>query len=107
MYGVYIHNATVRKAKPEMNIQKKCALGRPWVSFDHFLVTENNLMEKQNEFHRSIFARCYLDDSIKDGGYIDWSGRTKAKTMMAEYQNRLVILKHELIACKYQLLIVI
>jgi len=66
----------VAKANASLNhMTGKCALGRPW-----------------NSLHRSIFARCYLDDSIIPAGYIDWkdsSGNSKTtnQTLMAEYQD--------------------
>ena len=55
-YGVYIHDSDVVKANSSLEIQHKCALGRPW-----------------NAQHRSIFSGCYLDDSILPAGYIEWS----------------------------------
>lgn len=41
--------------------------------------------------HRSIFAKTYLDDSIKKEGYTTWSSketRVHAETLMAEYENK-------------------
>lgn len=52
-------------------IKGQCALGRPW-----------------NDLHRSIFARTYLDASIRPSGYIAWSStepRVDKGTFMAEY----------------------
>jgi pectin methylesterase-like acyl-CoA thioesterase len=52
-------------------IKGKCALGRPW-----------------NDLHRSIFARTYLDASIRPSGYVAWSAtdpRVDNGTFMAEY----------------------
>lgn len=40
--------------------------------------------------HRSIFAKCHLDDSIREGGYTKWGSNDShisGKTLMAEYQN--------------------
>jgi hypothetical protein len=45
---------------------------------------------EQNSQHRSIFAKCYLDDSIRASGYIKWSGsdnRINRETLMAEFEN--------------------
>ncbi|KAK5107392.1 hypothetical protein LTR62_001296 [Meristemomyces frigidus] len=70
-YGVYIHDSRVVKANSSLDLRGKCALGRPW-----------------NALHRSIFANCYLDDSIRPSGYIQWSGsdpRVNGNTTMAEY----------------------
>jgi pectin methylesterase-like acyl-CoA thioesterase len=72
-YGVYIHDSDVKKANSSLSITGKCALGRPW-----------------NALHRSIFANCYLDDSIQPNGYIAWSKtdpRVIANTTMAEYMD--------------------
>lgn len=55
-YGIYIHDSVVQKANSSLAIEGQCALGRPW-----------------NPQHRSIFANCYLDDSIRASGYIQWS----------------------------------
>lgn len=55
-YGVYIHDSRVVKANSSLEIEDECALGRPW-----------------NANMRSIFANNYLDDSIQDNGYIEWS----------------------------------
>lgn len=44
----------------------------------------------QNAQHRSIFANCYLDDSIRPSGYIEWSAtdpRVNYNTTMAEYHD--------------------
>jgi hypothetical protein len=63
----------VQKANSSLAISGQCALGRPW-----------------NALHRSIFANCYLDDSIQPNGYIDWSKtdpRVNANTTMAEYKD--------------------
>lgn len=54
-YGVYVVDSAVRKANASLAIEGECALGRPW-----------------NAQHRSIFAHCYLDDSIRPSGYIQW-----------------------------------
>lgn len=46
--------------------------------------------DTQNAQHRSIFANCYLDDSIQPGGYIEWSAtdpRVNFNTTMAEYHD--------------------
>lgn len=70
---MYIHDSHVLKANASLALTGKCALGRPW-----------------NALHRSIFARCYLDDSIQPHGYIDWSAsdpRVNANTTMAEYKD--------------------
>ncbi|KAH3920611.1 pectinesterase [Parastagonospora nodorum] len=72
-YGVYIHDSDVRKANASLAITGLCALGRPW-----------------NALHRSIFANCNLDDSIKPSGYIAWGTtdpRFGANTTMAEYKS--------------------
>ncbi|KAF2000008.1 carbohydrate esterase family 8 protein [Amniculicola lignicola CBS 123094] len=72
-YGVYIHASRVEKENSTLAITGKCALGRPW-----------------NNLHRSIFAKTYLDDSIRPSGYIAWSAtdpRVVNATMMAEYQS--------------------
>ncbi|KAF1837102.1 pectin methylesterase [Decorospora gaudefroyi] len=72
-YGVYIHDSDVKKANSSLSIAGKCALGRPW-----------------NSQHRSIFANCYLDDSIQPNGYIEWSKTTPRvdfNTTMAEYKD--------------------
>jgi hypothetical protein len=69
--GVYIHDSRVQKANSSLSIHQQCALGRPW-----------------NAQHRSIFANCYLDDSIRPSGYIKWGStdpRVNANTTMAEY----------------------
>lgn len=55
-YGAYIHDSSVAKANSSLQIEKECALGRPW-----------------NAGHRSIFVDCDLDDSIRNSGYIEWS----------------------------------
>jgi len=55
-YGVYIHDSVVRKANSSLQIKGECALGRPW-----------------NAQHRSIFAKSYLDGSIRPSGYIEWN----------------------------------
>lgn len=55
-YGVYIEDSVVQKANSSLDIEGKCALGRPW-----------------NAQHRSIFAHSYLDDSIRPSGYIEWN----------------------------------
>ncbi|OMP81980.1 putative pectinesterase A [Diplodia seriata] len=70
-YGVYIHESEVRKANASLSIAGQCPLGRPW-----------------NAQHRSIFADTYLDDSVKDSGYIPWGTtdpRTNNYTFMAEF----------------------
>ncbi|CAA9961145.1 Pectinesterase [Pyrenophora teres f. maculata] len=72
-YGVYIHDSTVTKANSSLAITGKCALGRPW-----------------NALHRSIFANCFLDDSVRADGYIKWGTtdpRFGVNTTMAEYKN--------------------
>ncbi|KAL1296801.1 hypothetical protein AAFC00_004430 [Neodothiora populina] len=72
-YGVYVHDSIVRKANDSLEIEHKCALGRPW-----------------NALHRSIFANTHLDDSIQPSGYIEWSAsdvRVNANTTMAEYND--------------------
>ncbi|CAO2649830.1 Nn.00g011220.m01.CDS01 [Neocucurbitaria sp. VM-36] len=72
-YGVYIHDSKVQKANSSLALTGKCALGRPW-----------------NAQHRSIFANCYLDDSIQPSGYIEWSTtdpRVNSNTTMAEYKD--------------------
>jgi len=72
-YGVYIHDSRVQKANASLAISGKCALGRPW-----------------NALHRSIFANCYLDDSIQPNGYIKWGStdpRFGVNTTMAEYSD--------------------
>ena len=72
-YGVYIHDSDVKKANSSLSITGKCALGRPW-----------------NSQHRSIFANCYLDDSIQPNGYIEWGTtdkRVNFNTTMAEYKD--------------------
>ncbi|USP76191.1 hypothetical protein yc1106_03465 [Curvularia clavata] len=72
-YGVYIHDSNVKKANASLAITGKCALGRPW-----------------NALHRSIFAKCSLDDSIQSNGYIEWSTsdpRVNVNTTMAEYKD--------------------
>ncbi|KAF2226259.1 pectin lyase fold/virulence factor [Elsinoe ampelina] len=72
-YGVYIHDSSVRKENATLSVAKQCALGRPW-----------------NALHRSIFARCELDDSVRDSGYIIWSAtdpRYGINTTMAEYKD--------------------
>ncbi|KAF1916590.1 pectin lyase fold/virulence factor [Ampelomyces quisqualis] len=72
-YGVYIHDSDVKKANSSLAIAGKCALGRPW-----------------NAQHRSIFANCNLDDSIRASGYIAWGAtdpRLGANTTMAEYKD--------------------
>lgn len=55
-YGVYVVDSVVQKANSSLQLEGKCALGRPW-----------------NAQHRSIFANDYLDDSIRPSGYIQWS----------------------------------
>jgi hypothetical protein len=63
----------VKKANSSLEITGKCPLGRPW-----------------NALHRSIFANCNLDDSIKPSGYIVWGTidpRLGANTTMAEYKD--------------------
>jgi hypothetical protein len=63
----------VRKANSSLGLTGKCALGRPW-----------------NALHRSIFANCNLDDSIKPSGYIAWGTtdpRLGVNTTMAEYKS--------------------
>jgi hypothetical protein len=63
----------VRKANSSLELTGICALGRPW-----------------NALHRSIFANCNLDDSIKPSGYIAWGTtdpRLGANTTMAEYES--------------------
>jgi len=70
---VYIHDSDVKKANSSLALTGKCALGRPW-----------------NAQHRSIFANCYLDDSIQPSGYIAWGStdpRLGANTTMAEYKD--------------------
>jgi hypothetical protein len=70
---VYIHDSDVKKANTSLAITGQCALGRPW-----------------NALHRSIFANCNLDDSIKLSGYIAWGAtdpRLGANTTMAEYKD--------------------
>lgn len=70
---MYIHDSDVKKANSSLAIAGQCALGRPW-----------------NAQHRSIFANCNLDDSIKASGYIAWGAtdpRLGANTTMAEYQD--------------------
>ncbi|KAF2244291.1 carbohydrate esterase family 8 protein [Trematosphaeria pertusa] len=71
-FGAYIRRSAVRKANASLSsIAGKCALGRPW-----------------NSQHRSIFAQCDLDDSIRPSGYVDWSAtdpRVSNYTFMAEY----------------------
>ncbi|KAF2235482.1 carbohydrate esterase family 8 protein [Viridothelium virens] len=72
-YGVYLHDSVVRKANSSLSIAQQCALGRPW-----------------NAQMRSIFANCYLDDSIEPSGYIEWQStdpRLNYNTSMAEYQD--------------------
>ncbi|OAK94171.1 pectin methylesterase [Phaeosphaeriaceae sp. SRC1lsM3a] len=72
-YGVYIHDSNVKRANTSLEITGKCPLGRPW-----------------NALHRSIFANCDLDDSIKPSGYIAWGTtdpRLGANTTMAEYKD--------------------
>ncbi|TID25217.1 pectin lyase-like protein [Venturia nashicola] len=73
-YGVYVVESEVGKAEKSTAGKGKCYLGRPW-----------------NDAHRSIFAKCKLDDSIAAAGYKKWaeSGDThfSAKTFMAEYGN--------------------
>jgi hypothetical protein len=71
--GVYIHDSDVKKANSSLSISGQCPLGRPW-----------------NALHRSIFANCSLDDSIKPSGYIAWGTtdpRLGANTTMAEYKD--------------------
>lgn len=49
-----------------------------------------NNHQQQNSQHRSIFAYTYMDDSILDTGYIDWSKsepRYNNLTLQAEYRN--------------------
>ncbi|KAI9699914.1 MAG: hypothetical protein M1820_006976 [Bogoriella megaspora] len=73
-YGVYLHESTVRKANKSLSVVGECALGRPW-----------------NAQHRSIFANCDLDDSIRPSGYIEWSStdpRVNFNTTMAEYHDK-------------------
>jgi hypothetical protein len=70
---VYIHDSDIKKANSSLAITGQCALGRPW-----------------NAQHRSIFANCNLDDSIKASGYIAWGTtdpRLGANTTMAEYHD--------------------
>jgi hypothetical protein len=70
---VYIHDSDIKKANASLAINGQCALGRPW-----------------NALHRSIFAHCNLDDSIKTSGYIAWGAtdpRLGANTTMAEYKD--------------------
>ncbi|KAE9965418.1 hypothetical protein BLS_007660 [Venturia inaequalis] len=73
-FGVYVVDSEVGKTKNSTAGKGKCFLGRPW-----------------NEFHRSIFANCKLDDSIAAAGYKKWAekGDTHftSKTLMAEYGN--------------------
>ncbi|PNS17131.1 hypothetical protein CAC42_7185 [Sphaceloma murrayae] len=72
-YGVYIHDSRVRKENETLSITGQCALGRPW-----------------NALHRSLFANCDLDDSIRPSGYIQWSAtdpRLGINTTMAEYKD--------------------
>ncbi|WPH00664.1 carbohydrate esterase family 8 protein [Acrodontium crateriforme] len=72
-YGVYIHKTYVAKANSSLQIEQKCALGRPW-----------------NAQMRAIFAQTYLDDSIRPSGYIDWSTtdpRVNRNTTTAEFEN--------------------
>ncbi|KAI9660954.1 MAG: hypothetical protein M1821_009281 [Bathelium mastoideum] len=72
-YGVYLHESVVRKANASLSIEHECALGRPW-----------------NAQMRSIFANCYLDDSIDPSGYIEWQDsdtRINFNTSMAEYHD--------------------
>jgi hypothetical protein len=71
--GVYIHDSDVKKANSSLAITGQCALGRPW-----------------NAQHRSIFANCNLDDSIRPSGYIAWGTtdpRLGANTTLAEYKD--------------------
>ncbi|KAL9106891.1 MAG: hypothetical protein Q9227_008139 [Pyrenula ochraceoflavens] len=72
-YGVYIHDSQVVRANSSLEIEGKCALGRPW-----------------NSQHRSIFANNYLDSSIQPNGYIEWSStdpRITNQTFQAEYKD--------------------
>ncbi|KAL2811967.1 pectin lyase fold/virulence factor [Aspergillus granulosus] len=71
-FGVYIHDSTVNAVNASVAEQNqgKCALGRPW-----------------NSQHRSIFARTYLDATIRDSGYILWQAPITNQTLMAEYKN--------------------
>ncbi|KAF2085050.1 carbohydrate esterase family 8 protein [Saccharata proteae CBS 121410] len=72
-YGVYIHDSLVHPANSSLMITGDCALGRPW-----------------NAQHRSIFANCYLDDSIQSSGYILWSSsdtHLNYNTTMAEFRD--------------------
>ncbi|QDS75564.1 hypothetical protein FKW77_005820 [Venturia effusa] len=73
-YGAYIVDSDVGKSENSAAKVGKCALGRPW-----------------NELHRSIFAKCKLDDSIGPAGYKKWlekgESHITAKTMMAEFGN--------------------
>jgi pectin methylesterase-like acyl-CoA thioesterase len=96
-YGVYIHKSQVGKSKTTKtaNMEHSVALGRPWVCFlmAYHLINRFQLIKRQNELHRSIFANCFLDDSIRPEGYVTWdksSSRVDARTMMAEYNNRSV-----------------
>lgn len=76
-YGVYIVESSVRAANASIApaIEGQCALGRPW-----------------NSLHRSIFAHCYEDASIRPQGYVDWVvdgvSRTTNETLMAEFRDR-------------------
>jgi pectin methylesterase-like acyl-CoA thioesterase len=99
MYGVYIHNANVRKASNDLKIKGQCFLGRPWVSLMNARAHRNCCLANkiQNKLHRSLFANCELDDSINGRGYQEWSGdpRISKETMMAEYRSRSVDDIHE------------
>ncbi|KAF2464698.1 pectin methylesterase [Lindgomyces ingoldianus] len=72
-YGVYIRDSAVQKENSSLEISSKCALGRPW-----------------NSLHRSIFSKCWLDDSIRPSGYTAWLAtdpRVTSQTLMAEYED--------------------
>ncbi|TFY56902.1 hypothetical protein EVJ58_g7348 [Rhodofomes roseus] len=72
-YGVYIHDSAIMKENNSLSIAGECALGRPW-----------------NAQMRAIFAHCYLDDSIRPAGYIEWQPtdpRIDYNTTMAEYED--------------------
>jgi pectinesterase len=71
-FGIYIHDSTIRAANASIaeNNEGKCALGRPW-----------------NSGHRSIFARSYLDATIRGSGYVLWSAPITEQTLMGEFEN--------------------
>ncbi|KAF1987166.1 carbohydrate esterase family 8 protein [Aulographum hederae CBS 113979] len=72
-FGVYVHGARVERANATLDLDGQCSLGRPW-----------------NSLHRSIFAKCELDASIRKEGYSTWSSaetRVGNETFMAEYGN--------------------